>query len=1468
MKLHFVPHRVGNLNCACLRHISRLFAISCASILLLYPSANAQRFLVAKRYPAGNGPNAVAVGDFNGDGKLDLIVGDSADFLGGRGQTGISVLLGNGDGTFQKPTTLITNFDPGSLVVRDFDGDGKLDVAATNETGVVVLFGKGDGTFKPLEEVISFGVFLATSMAAGDFDHDGNLDLAVADFGDSGNGKVFILLGNGHGKFKSAVPYDAGGVGTEHIAVGDFKHSGNLDIAVANSGTTFQGGGNLTVLQGKGDGTFQLATMPINSQNTTFVEVADVNADGLPDLIAPYDTGPIAVYLGKGDGTFQPPTVFQADASGQVLVQDFNGDGMLDLAAINSGGTVSLLFGSGKGSFVRASRYVYGVNGGSAAAGDFNGDGKPDIAVGNVEETTISVLLNNGDGSLQAAKAYFPPGSDSVAIGDFNGDGVPDLAVGHIFCFESFTCSGVDGVSILLGLGSGDFGPPTNFPVGPMGPIPTSVVVGDFNNDGKLDLAVTIVLETTPLFTGGALSVLLGNGDGTFQSPIQTAVGNVPTSAAVGDFNGDGNLDLAVTNSNDNTVTILLGNGNGTFETAETMVTGTAPFFVVNGSFRHSGGNDRHSGGNDIAVANCGAIECNPENSNNQGSLSVLLGNGNGSFQSSLNLPFPSSPNSVAVGDFNRDGKLDLAVANFGSDITVLLGRGDGTFVTPPVAYPIGLNAFALVAGDFNGDGSLDLLAATSGLASNEFGDLSLITGNGDGTFRKPTQFVGGTIGIGELFSFASIAVSDLNSDGAQDLAVIVQSGVSVVLNTGGTIITVTASDTVSSTKPVTLTATVKQSVKGSGTPTGTVTFEDNSAFPTATLGSAKLVAGVATFPAAHLTAGTHLISASYGGDANFNPHSSPELKLMVNGSNGEGGGKGGDGGGGGQCSAPASRTQSIHDKRTIRFVGTSKVEKGETTAWQAAPLDVYARIRMELELQKPRFSRPARGDIASLATSPQPIMGKDPSFFGFIGLNHQDSLQADHGNQTSVEPPDQALAVSSTQVLEAVNDAVAVYGKTGARLAGPISLNLFFKREPAKLQGPPKLFGPFLTDPRALYDEDTKRWFVTALLIDTESSTGNFLPHSEVLLAVSDTSDATGSFTQYSIDVTDSDSPECPCVGDQPLLGINEDGIYITTDQFAFSDFGFKTVLVLAIDKFSLAQGTSLRAVSLKTLPQDEAPGFAIQPAITLNRRHAVPNHGTEYLMSSLDFSGKGDNQLSIWALMNTESLRTAQPDLRILKAEVNTETYAAPPPATQKDGHTPLRDALNASGGNEKLETLETDDDRLQQLYMVEDRLFTALTTTVIGAGGTPHSGIAWFVLNPNANSCSVTADVDRQGYVTATNADIMFPAVAVNRKGSGVIAFSLAGLKNFPSSGYLRLGRQGIVRGIHLDSVGANPEDGFSGYSAFGGNGAARWGDYSAAAVGPDGDLWFASEYVPNQPRTPLANWGTFVGNLDTH
>jgi len=167
-----------------------------------------------------------------------------------------------------------------------------------------------------------------------------------------------------------------------------------------------------------------------------------------------------------------------------------------------------------------------------------------------------------------------------------------------------------------------------------------------------------------------------------------------------------------------------------------------------------------------------------------------------------------------------------------------------------------------------------------------------------------------------------------------------------------------------------------------------------------------------------------------------------------------------------------------------------------------------------------------------------------------------------------------------------------------------------------------------------------------------------------------------------------------------------------------------------------------------------------------------------------------------------------------------------------------------------------------------MADGRLFTALTTKITSTGGATHAGIAWFVLNPDANTCHVRASVSAQGYVAADNADLMFPAVAVNRNGSGVIAFSLAGPKNFPSSGYIRLGRRGVIQGIHVDSAGTSPEDGFSGYVARGGNGTARWGDYSAAAVGPDGDLWFASEYIPDQPRTFLANWGTFIGNLGSH
>ena len=272
------------------------------------------------------------------------------------------------------------------------------------------------------------------------------------------------------------------------------------------------------------------------------------------------------------------------------------------------------------------------------------------------------------------------------------------------------------GVSILLGNGDGTFQPPVTYAVGTQ---PYGIVAGDFTGDGNIDLAVA---GRGDLSVGGTdhgeVSVLLGNGDGTFQEQKTYQVGDSPDAIVAGDFTGNGRADLAVANFFDNTVSVLLGNGDGTFQPQVTYAVGNRPRGIVAGDFT---GNGR----TDLAVAN-----------SFDNTVSVLLGNGDGTFQPQVTYAVGNRPRGIVAGDFTGNGRTDLAVANsFDNTVSVLLGNGDGTF-QPQVTYAVGSDPEAIVAGDFTGNGRTDLAVTNQGDST-----VSVLLGNGDGTFQPQVTY-------------------------------------------------------------------------------------------------------------------------------------------------------------------------------------------------------------------------------------------------------------------------------------------------------------------------------------------------------------------------------------------------------------------------------------------------------------------------------------------------------------------------------------------------------------------------------------------------------------------------------------------------------------------------------------------------------------------------------------------------------
>lgn len=817
-------------------------------------------FSSAVNYAAGDAPRSVVVSDFNGDGKADLACANMS-------ANNVSVLLGNGTGGFAPAVQFPTASGPLFIVADDFNGDQRADLVTANifSHNISVLMGNGTGGFAT---ALHFNAGTnPVSISTGDFNKDGQVDLAVAE---NNSGNVNILTGNGNGTFASPVSY-AAGVNPISVTAGDFNKDGNSDLAVVNAGSN-----TVSVFPGTGSGNFGSAVNYAVGTNPVSVCVGDFNGDGRADLaVANNISNDVSLLLGNGTGSFAPAVNLTAGKNpSSISAGDFDGDGMADLATTNSNdNTITILqyaflsiatqtvtgissssaVGSGnivnlgvtnptahgvcwntsgsptlansktdKGTavkngafnalmtgltpnttyFVRAfatntAGTIYGnevtfktvqalriisfapVSGPTGTLVTLTGTGFSATSANNIvyigavkatvkasTSTSLSITVPAGAGSVvpvsvtvngQVAYStacsvpvftvtYSPvlnfvysrtdggTGSAprSVVVCDFNGDGKPDMA----------TANQGSNVTVLLGNGNGSFTPAGDFPAGN---IPYAVAAGDFTGDGIADLAIVN-------YGSNNVSVLKGVGDGTFVASASCAVGDQPRSVAVDDFNRDGKADLVVSSQGWSCVSVLLGLGNGTFMAAAHYTTVARPFSVTAGDFNGDGYPD-------LATANEGSS-----------SVSILKGLGDGTFTPAVVYAGEGAWN-ITTGDFNQDGKTDLVTANYSSNVGVLLGNGDGTF-SAVVNYAAGSYTLGLATGDFNGDGKADLAT------TNEDNDLmSVLPGNGNGTFASPLFFTTGSMP-------QAIAAGDFNRDGKADISVVnYENSVNVFLN-------------------------------------------------------------------------------------------------------------------------------------------------------------------------------------------------------------------------------------------------------------------------------------------------------------------------------------------------------------------------------------------------------------------------------------------------------------------------------------------------------------------------------------------------------------------------------------------------------------------------------------------------------------------------------------------------------------
>jgi len=747
-------------------HKSLRLLVVISSLVLLQTSGFSQQFRSARRVyalPANSvdlSP-AHAIADFNSDGRPDFLI---STFDSATSASASTIMLQKADGSFApRPAP---GLPQGWQAAGDVNGDGKTDIITavwgpSDEYGrpigpatVVVSYGNGDGTFR-VQPAINLG---RTPNLGGlmlrDVNHDGKPDIIAVSSDQNGDGVLETFLNTGRSSFRPGGSYGNltwGGL----LASADFNGDGFADVAVGDDGNT-------QILLGKGDGSFiPGATYGISG----WTAAGDLDGDHRQDLvIATYESA--RVLLGKGDGTFTTGTALDislgttvgrnsAVSSTGIYLGDLNKDGVLDLAVTTWSDTaaVAVYYGKGNGTFTHPKAFnlgggYYSLYNSPPSFGDFNRDGHIDVLTAS-ESISYSIAYGTGDGGFAAPVMAQAPGAASITTGDFNHDGIEDIAV-----VEQPVLTGATGtfIRVFLGTARGYFAAPRTYSI----PVsPGKILAGDVNRDGHMDLVVVQVRgpSSSQSYTRDALAILLGRGDGSFETPVgYTLLGPPTTSAWIVDINHDGKLDLVADWG------AALGKGNGQFNRPIPLPASLGGIVAV------APGDFDASGGVELAVA-----------ANDK--ISLLSCDQAGAFQVRGSLPWNDGLDQLVTADLNGDGLSDILYAtSTGTSIVlnVRLSKGQGAFSSTTYSYPSSFRATDIITGDFNRDGKLDV--ALPGLFSNG-ADLAVIPGGGDGALSKTPQYYPG--------SMNKAVVLNINGDEAPDIAGTTTIGVSRLLNTG-----------------------------------------------------------------------------------------------------------------------------------------------------------------------------------------------------------------------------------------------------------------------------------------------------------------------------------------------------------------------------------------------------------------------------------------------------------------------------------------------------------------------------------------------------------------------------------------------------------------------------------------------------------------------------------------------------------